>query len=281
MTKLVYVPPPDPIPHAIPLMVAGAKLAFQLGRIGIHILRGPGAVAEGHSHVLPLLLMPVLVGAVAVGAMKLWGRKVSLRIREPRITRVRFGGRLILIGAVFGVIGRQVGLANIRALRPMVLIDNQRVVKSAAMPLGNDSTVPQRLLIGPTGRDTLTLGGRVVTMAKDSASLTIAEQDGTRRLTVPLPALGMPQQVEVVPIRATAPEPVAFAVLVTGSPTSNQAMFAVADSSWRLVYLERMYQRWPAASRMLTLQRDTVTSLDVVIVARNELTKRMYRLAAQ
>ena len=46
MAKLVYVPPPDPIPHAIPLMVAGAELAFQLGRIGIHILRGPGAVAE-------------------------------------------------------------------------------------------------------------------------------------------------------------------------------------------------------------------------------------------
>ena len=280
MAKLVYVPPPDPIPHAVPLMVVGAAMAFQLGRIGIHVLRGPGAVAEGHSHLLPLLL-PVLAGAVAVGAMRLWGRRLPLRIREPRLTPVRFGIRVILIGAVCGVIGLQVGLDNIRALRPMVLIDNGRIVESAAMPVGNDSTVPQRLLLGPTRRDTLTLAGHVVTVEKDSAALTIAEQEGTRRVTVPLPALGLPQQIEIVPMRAAATEPVAFAVLVTGSATSNQAMFAVADSSWRLVYLERMYRRWPAAPRVLTLQRDSVTSLDVVMVARNELTKRMYRLSAQ
>lgn len=271
MAKLVYVPPPKPIPFAIPIVVTSLVLALQLGRIGFHVLRGPGAVAEGHSHILLILAPPVLAGLLSVWAVRLLGRRIRERYRAPRVTRTDFVGTVLVLSAVTGVIGLRLGIRDLRGVRPMVLIDLGRVV-SAAIPAGSDSTVPARLLVGATRSDTLTLLGRPLRLEKDSTSLTLAALDGVRRLTIPLPALEMPQQVEIVPVRAAA-EPVAFALLVTGSARSNQAMFAVVDSTWRLLLLERMYRRWPAAPRVLSLQRDSVTNFDILLVARAEADK--------
>jgi hypothetical protein len=278
LAKLVYVPPPPPIPFALPILVTLPVVAFQMARVGMHMLRGPGAAAEGHSH-LVMLLLGIAVAVPVVGLDRTFQKKVPARIRAPRISWLEFGGKVVLLSAVAGLIGLRVGSADISEFSPMVLIDTRRIV-NATLPVGSDSTVPSRLLVGTTMRDTVTLLGQPIAVEKDSTELRLAAADGTRRLSIPLPALELPQQIEIVPMRAAA-EPEAFAILVTGSVRSNQAMIAVVDSAWAVVFLERVYRSWPASPRVLSLARDSLTNFDILMVARAELTQRLYRFTPQ
>lgn len=272
--------PMVPAAVALPWLIALTFLAFQLARIITGIARGPSSSTVGLAYPFTVILAGG-VWLVVFGLVKLSGGFIPQAIRSWAISGPAITGVLLVSAAVGGVVGHRVGLADVRDVVPVVLVDARRVEEVVVMPVGGASVPARLVLVGLTRRDTLTLAGHALRIEKDTNRLIIADADGTPRITIPLPALNLPLRVEVVPVRAAAVQPGAFAILVTGSMRSKQAMVAVVDSSWRLVYLERMYRRWPVMLPMLALRSDSATGRVVLIVAAGRPAQRGYRLTTE
>lgn len=266
-----------PLADALPWLIAVPFLAFQLARVMASIAHGPGSSTEGLAYPFTLIYAGG-IWLLGFGVVRILQRIVPPALRTASMSWPAFAGGLLLCTAPSGMLGSRQGMADVNDVMPTVLVDVGRVEESR-VPTGTDFTPTRLVVVGLTRTDTLTLGGLLLHVVKDTNRLLINEANGTPRITIPLPALLLPLQVEVVPFRGAAGSAAAFALLITGSMRSNQALMAIVDANFRLVYSERMYRRWPVMQRMLELRRDPDTGHEVLVVAAGRPAQRSYRLS--
>lgn len=263
-----------PLPRALPWLLALPFLAFQMARVVTSVRLGPGSSTEGLAYPFTVIYAGV-IWLLAFGVVQLVRRLRPIGSRTTTISLPTLAGVLLIATGASWALGHRQGVADVSDVVPMVLVDGGRIEESALPTTDSDTTLSRLVVVGLTRSDSLTLGSHLLRVVKDTNRLILNAADGTPRVTIPLPALLLPLQVEVLPVDGESAHAGAFAFLVTGSMRSNQALLAVIDTNWALLYSERMYRRWPVMRRMLEVRRDPASARNVLTLAAG---RRGYRL---
>jgi hypothetical protein len=188
-------------------------------------------------------------------------------------------GVLVVVTAASGFLGHRSGLSVVKDLAPVVLLDEHRLTPVASTSSSGPAVPGHFVLYGMGRTDTATLGGQLLRFEKDSSRLRVAGPRSNDQVVIALPSLDVPFQVEVVPVHVAAEQPAALAFMIIGSMRSRQAMLAIIDPAWRLVYQERLLRGWPIRSPTLQVRREPVTGRDLLIVTESS-TPRFYQVTA-
>ena len=266
------------LPRALPWLTALPFLAFQLARIAAAMAGGPSSSTDAVAYPFVVIYAAALwVAGWIMG--KAMADHLPGGIGARTVTIPIVVGVLMIVTAGSAFLGHRSGLSIVKDLAPVVLLDEHRLTPVDSMRARGPVVRGHVVLYGRGRTDTATLCGRLLRFEKDSSSLTVANARSDDQVVMALPALDVPFQVEVVPVHVAADQPAALAMTIIGSMRSGQAMLAIIDPAWRLVYQERLLRRWPIRSPTLQVRRDSVTGRDLLIVTKAS-TQRFYQVTA-
>jgi hypothetical protein len=262
----------------IPWLVALSFVAFELAKIMTASANGTDSSTAGLAYLF-VIFGAMLLWVVAWVVGKAIAAAVPSSIAAKTFSMPVVVGGLAIVVAGSGILGHQSGLSVARGLAPTVLVDLHRLEPAAFVSSSGEFAPGRVVLYGSSRADTATIGGQLLRFVKDDGRLVLAGASGNRLAVVPLPALEVPFQVEVVPIRRDASGRDALAMMIIGSMRSRQAMLAIVDPAWQVVYQERLIRRWPIRSPTLQILRDSASRRDLLIVTEGS-TQRSYRMMA-
>jgi hypothetical protein len=267
------------LPKSLPWFLALPFLAFQIEKVATAIANGPSSSTAAVAY--PFVIM---------GAALLWlfgwilgkavDRVLPRGIGVHTVSIPIIVGVLVIVTAGSGFLGRRSGLSVVKDLAAAVLIDEHRLEPVAGM-VASGPVVPGQVVLNGSGKiDTVTIGGQLLRFEKDLVNLKVANARSNDHVVIALPLLDVPFQVEIVPVHVAADQPAALAMMIVGSMRSRQAMLAILDPAWRLVYQERLLRSWPIRSPTLQVRPDSVTGRDLLIVTESS-TQRFYHVTAR